>query len=409
MKRNNVRKLIIITLVAVMAIGIPFMSGCLGKPAVSPEPQEKVFKFGLLYPFSGPYGFFGDVVYPSHQIWEEEVNEAGGILVGGVSYMVDIVKYDSKADPSVALTLARKMIYDEGVKYGNCCCLGEISAINPLTAENKVIMLNCGCGTAPEGFCCPDSPYTFQTYVEEWELTWATLRVAHEEHPEYTRIGALHPNNAMGVLAKEQLQEVVAESEEFTLVENVTIPEDETDFYSSLTAMLDKDVDIIVITVFGYEQGGLIIKQADELGFDKQIILQDTMDMPTLKGITSVESMEGVIVGNTLETMPTDTGKRWAAKYKELTGGMVYWAGTNYEALKLLKLAIEKVDSFDADLVAQALGEVECEGLVGRVSFGKNRFTPDLPRYLKMEIGTSIIRNGELVDVAHEFSPIWDY
>ena len=151
-----------------------------------------------------------------------------------------------------------------------------------------------------------------------------------------------------------------------------------------------------------------MVKQARELGFDKLIIFSDTMDIGVVGGIAGIEALEGIIVTPQQGEMFTSVGESWAEKYTARYGSLQYWASYRYDELALIKLAVEKANSFDPEKVIEVIGDVSYDGVSGPTSFASNKFTSGLPRYLKVQIPAVIIRNGEMVDIYQGFSGLWD-
>ena len=366
-----------------------------------------MFKFAVIMPTSGLYAGWGMPTVTTIEIWADNVNEAGGLVVGGEAYTVEILTYDNQLDPGVTLSATRKAIYEDGVKYMITCCLAEVRAVNELTTSEKVIDLTCAAFATSEGIAGPDAPYTFQTYADLWEGASVALDAVQELHPEYTRVGGVVNDIEAGHVARDQCLDVISDMG-LTAVDFPLAPADTTDFYSVLTALLAQDIDILINVAFGDEQGGLIIKQARELGYEKQIVFINGLNLDAVMGVCGEEAIEGLISTPDVIEYPTDLGKAFQAEFIERFGGFIIFGGNLLSGQLLLEAAIKKADSFDTDLVKEALGEVEVEGPLGMISFGTNKFSPDLPRYLKMPIPATIVRNGERVDIYYGYSGLWD-
>ena len=63
---------------------------------------EKVVKIGFLAPLTGEVAAWGLPGLYGCEIWAEWVNGAGGIQVGGDTYMVEFVSYDNEYAPDKA-------------------------------------------------------------------------------------------------------------------------------------------------------------------------------------------------------------------------------------------------------------------------------------------------------------------
>lgn len=396
------RHLLVLLLSLVLGLVAPvFMSACAPKAQVE---EEKEFKVCLNVPLSGAYAGWGWVMRTAAEIWVDQVNADGGLVVGGDPYMVDLVRYDNQFDPSVAQTLTRKAL-GEGIRVFLVTSDGEAKAMNSLCQSEEALLFATGVDLM--SIIGPDSPYTFQNNPEGYESVSTALIIAREEYPEYTKIGALAPDDDRG----HSFGDILVEQAEQLGFSDVTVafaPPEESDFYSVLTPLMQKDVDVLVNLTFGYAQGGLIIKQARELGFEKLVMFTDTIDVPTVADVCGVEALEGTIATPELAHLSTDVGEIFEAEFANRYGSFTYWGTWIYDTLLLLQAAIEEVDSLDMEKVMEAMDDVEVVGATGPVSFGTNMYTNGMPRYLKMETPGVVIRNGEKVDIFSGYSGLWD-
>lgn len=89
----------------------------LGGPVGSTQAAEKTLKVGIIMPMSGPISFVGVGLARAVRIYFDKVNEEGGLQLGGDTYKIKLIAEDSKLDPTVASTAAKKLVYKDGAKY----------------------------------------------------------------------------------------------------------------------------------------------------------------------------------------------------------------------------------------------------------------------------------------------------
>jgi branched-chain amino acid transport system substrate-binding protein len=75
----------------------------------------KPFKIGILGPMSGPAVAWGLPAKHGVEIWVEDIKKVGGIKVGDVTYMPEIVVYDDENVSSKAMLGSRKLLLEEKV------------------------------------------------------------------------------------------------------------------------------------------------------------------------------------------------------------------------------------------------------------------------------------------------------
>ncbi|MBT8367751.1 MAG: ABC transporter substrate-binding protein, partial [Deltaproteobacteria bacterium] len=75
----------------------------------------KPFKIGILGPMSGPAVAWGLPAKHGVEIWVEDIKKVGGLKVGEVTYMPEIVVYDDENISSKAMLGSRKLLLEEEV------------------------------------------------------------------------------------------------------------------------------------------------------------------------------------------------------------------------------------------------------------------------------------------------------
>lgn len=107
------------------------------RPTVASEPV----RIGLTLGLTGKYAKLGDMQKKGFKLWENHINEKGGIL----GRQVEVVIYDDESDPVTARMLYRKLIKKDGVDL----LLGPYSsgiteAVAPITEKEKFPLLVSG-------------------------------------------------------------------------------------------------------------------------------------------------------------------------------------------------------------------------------------------------------------------------
>ena len=77
----------------------------------------KTLKVGIIMPLSGPISFVGVGLAEAVRLYFDKVNDEGGLKLGGDTYTIELIAEDSKVDPSVASTAAKKLVYKDGAKF----------------------------------------------------------------------------------------------------------------------------------------------------------------------------------------------------------------------------------------------------------------------------------------------------
>jgi branched-chain amino acid transport system substrate-binding protein len=115
-------KLKIKAAVAILAVGALALTGC--APGDSGGDSTETIKIGSSLPLSGPLGAIGAIIEGGYQAAVDEVNEAGGITVDGVSHQVELVVQDGKTDPAAVADQTRQLVLNDEV-------VGLLGSVSP--------------------------------------------------------------------------------------------------------------------------------------------------------------------------------------------------------------------------------------------------------------------------------------
>ncbi|MFA6505488.1 MAG: ABC transporter substrate-binding protein, partial [Treponemataceae bacterium] len=76
-----------------------------------------VIKIGASVALTGGLSRFGNMVKNGYEIWQEKVNAAGGISVGGTKKKVQVIYYDDQSDNQTSAKLTEKLITEDKVQF----------------------------------------------------------------------------------------------------------------------------------------------------------------------------------------------------------------------------------------------------------------------------------------------------
>lgn len=111
----------------------------IAKEAEPKEPIGDPVNVGFLGPLSGPDAGWGLPGLTGIQMFLDEVNARGGLLVGGTRYPLALETFDDEAKGSKALQGAKKLVYQNNVKFINAVGGNPADAAHPFLTQNKVI------------------------------------------------------------------------------------------------------------------------------------------------------------------------------------------------------------------------------------------------------------------------------
>ncbi|NLD22964.1 MAG: ABC transporter substrate-binding protein, partial [Bacteroidales bacterium] len=132
------------------------------------------------------------------------------------------------------------------------------------------------------------------------------------------------------------------------------------DFNAVLTSIKGKDFDVIFIPGY-YEEAGLIIKQARDLGIDAPVVGADGFDSPVLLELAGAEALNDVYFSNHYSSLDEDPlVQDFIAKYKEKYNVEPNaFNALGYDLGKWAADAIKRAGSQDPTAIAEALAKTE--------------------------------------------------
>jgi len=251
---------------------------------------DKTVKIGFLAPLTGDVAAWGKPGLDGCLIWQDWVNAAGGIKIGGDSYKVEFVSYDNEYDAGKARTGATKLIKEDNVKF-IMMLGGDTWPGVQKVAEREGMLFS----TLLPSDLTPDTK---------------TLLAPCEVHPIYNVTGVEwlaknKPNLKTAVicaqddsLGKPSVATYLAAFE----AEGIKVVDDPlffdpatTDFAPVMTKLLAKKPDILCLDTCYADYVHPLCEQAFQQGFKGQIISCTADFYPKIIEKTSKEFMEGFV------------------------------------------------------------------------------------------------------------------
>lgn len=170
----------------------------------------------------------------------------------------------------------------------------------------------------------------------------------------------------------------------------------DTDFRSTLTRIKGEDPEFIYIPAY-YEEVGLIIAQARELGIDVPLMGADGWDSPKLIELAGPDALNNTFITNHYSAQdPDEKIQEFVEKFKNKYDGKSPDAfnALGYDAIYLLKDAIERADKLDTTAVKEALEATEgLELISGTITIDENHNPIKSATILEYKDGEQVFRS----------------
>lgn len=157
-----------------------------------------------------------------------------------------------------------------------------------------------------------------------------------------------------------------------TIVDELNYQAKDTDFKVQLTKIKDKDMDILYVPGY-YNEVGLIIKQAREIGITVPIVGGDgfdSTDLVKLAGSKNLNDVYFTTAYTTVNASPELTKfiKDYKAEYNEDAG---MFAALAYDATNVMIDSFEKAGTKEPEKVREVMQNLNFNGVTGSFTFDK--------------------------------------
>lgn len=387
-----------ICLVLVLA-ALPFIGAC-----AKPAPQT--LKIGALMSLTGFASASETLIWDGVQLFQDWINEKGGITIKGQPYTIEFVVEDGQSSADGAVAAANKLVYDHGVKFivGTVMPFMVIAA-GTVTEPAKVIRVayyNC---YTPDEYGA-NTPYTFVCNDTTVDYMTPNMQYLKENYPNAKTITVVTPDDGAPPYLEPIFKQKAAE-EGFEVLDFVLWSLDTTDFVPiAVKALASKPDAIFLINGWPIHMGSTL-KAAREMGFTGPVFAchEDPYD---IREVAGREASTEFYVHNVkidapeMTPMIKEIAKRAEAKYGRASPTYVW----GWNACYCLAQAIEEAQSLDPTVVRDSwekMASIEtCYGagkLGGLKTYGINH-TVSYPMPL------AALKNGEVVWVKWQPVPL---
>jgi branched-chain amino acid transport system substrate-binding protein len=319
------------------------LSACAAMPS-------NTIKIGLEGPMTGDYALEGQGFEKALKLLVDQANAAGGINGQKVELLVEDDKGDPKEASLVADRLASKKIMAVIGAYNS-------GATEPASAiYNRENILHITPSSTATRLTQKGYQNFFRTaFLDDRQGLFAADYLTKVQNAK--NIAILHDNSTYAQGLAEWTKKYLEERGAKVVFYDAINPKD-TDFTATLTKIKAANPDAIYFTGY-YAQGGLLLKQAPQVGLKTQWLGGNAMNNPDLIKIAGLDNAKGVIV--TTEPLPSDLdypeAKKFIADYKAKYGAAPdsVWTVMAADAFRVIEQAIKATKSTDPKKLAEYL------------------------------------------------------
>ena len=347
-------------------------------------PETTTVKIGGLAPLTGSLAIYGLTTTNGAELAVKEINANGGINGKQIDYIV----LDTKGDATESVMAYNKLVDDKVAAV-----IGDITskptvAVAEIAAQDNMPMIT---PTGTQVDITEAGPNVFRVcFTNPYQGT--VLATLAKERFDAQTAGILVNNSSD---YSDGIAKAFTEQAE-KLGINITVKEGyadgDRDFRAQLTKISTVNPDVLLIPEY-YEQASLIAAQAREMGVKSIFVGSDGWDgISKTLDETAYKVIENSYFTNHFSMQDESPKiqnfiKAYKDTYKEDPSA---FSALGYDAIYMMKEAIEKAGSTEKQAIVDALKGIEYDGITGYLTFDENNNPVKAVTILK-------IQNGEYV------------
>ena len=341
------------------------MTACGGEKTHTPNQDEtETIRIGGIGPLSGGYANYGFSVKNGAQLAVDEINAAGGIN----GKQVELSFQDSQADPESAVNAYGKLM-DWGMQVSLGGVLsGETASIVAAAREDNIMLITPS-GSADK--CIDGNSRAFRVcFYDSFQGAAAAQYIKNNNMVD--TVGILYQSDIdYSVGLYNAFVEECGKSG-ITIAETQTFTDaTKTDFSTQINALVNSGVKLVFIPFYAEEASTFLTQARGKFADDVYFFGADGLD-----GILGKVEQDPTIANNVLMLTPFAADdpaenvqafvKAYQAAYNATPD---QFAADAYDAVYVIKAAVEKAGTTDGDAMAAAMASLEVAGVTGTMTW----------------------------------------
>lgn len=352
--------------------------GAEGEAAQAAGEFEEYIYFGLNYELTGAFPIIGESSKQGVDMAVNEINANGGIVVDGKAYGLAYKALDNGFNTDQSAVNAQEFADDEqivamiGPNDSDMCM-----ATQAIVTEEEMVAITPWSTLV----VLTDSPWYFRACFDDSFQGEILAKYAYEYEDAKTAAILYDMSNPYNEGIASRFNEVYTQLGG-TVVEYLSYngKTGETDFTSQMTKIAAAQPDILLLPNF-YEEIIAQTTQARDMGYTGKFMGSDTWGDSSLLEWDTENLLEGALwVGHYHKDIASDAALEFIANYHEIYGTEKDpndIVALNYDAVYLLKTAIENAGSFERSAIRDGMLAIDqFVGVTGTMTFNKGNGTP---------------------------------
>ncbi len=320
--------------------------------------KELTVRIGVVGPMTGDQSKMGLDVKNGVELAVKEWNQKGGVL----GKKIELLAEDDQHDPKQAVSVANKLV-NAGVAgiigHFNSSASIPASAVYNRSKTPMITPASTNPQLTEQGF-----EYVFRVCGRD-DQQGLVAAIFVSDILKLKKVAVIHDKTTYGQGLADEFKKSLGDKVE--TVYYTGIIQGDKDFRSVLTAMRGKKPELLY---FGgiYPEGGLLIKQARELGINIPFMSGDgVIDQKFIE--IAGPSSEGSYLTFSPDPANIASAKGFLSSYKSAYGETGPYSIYAYDAANILLKAIEETKGVDGEMISKAIRNMKHSGALGELQW----------------------------------------
>jgi branched-chain amino acid transport system substrate-binding protein len=346
--------------------------------AATAHAQQPPIKIGAILPLTGSGASYGVWMKGGAEMAAEEINAAGGI--GGRK--LEVIYEDHAADASKAVNGMRRLVEVEKIPFTLTSYSAPTLAIQPIGAQNKVVMMNGG-GQSDN---LANKEYLYNNIPVVSNEVGVLADWLTKEKKFKAAVVILANDEAGRNSAKTFREKLTADGGRVLAEEQVAL--DGNDFRAQLAKLKAAGGDLLFISSYG-RNVAIIADQARELGITLPMAATSWILIPE---VFKSKGAEGMLVTRLPFNPDSPFARKFKDKYKTDAGffAVQYYSGTKIFARAAEEAMKKSGGKLDGEGVKNAIESLKAFDTIS----GKLVFQPNHAAIMDIEVG--VLKGGKV-------------
>jgi branched-chain amino acid transport system substrate-binding protein len=254
---------------------------------------------GASIPLTGPLAGFGYFEKWGYQHAVNTVNAAGGITIDGAKRKVRLIILDDQTNPNTTVNNVEQLITQDHVDALLGSCTDSLVEPGALIANRAGVPMVTPCAATNTFGVTAKWTWAWDLFFNSDQLTETPFNTADElglKSKTNSKVAIIHSNGKNENIIGTQEWPSWAKKHGWSVVSNVAVPPDQTQFTSSLQAAKAAGADMLLVVIS--PPGAIALrKQMVSVGYDPKILVEEEGGEPLQFADALGKLANGVMVG----------------------------------------------------------------------------------------------------------------